>query len=1030
MKFKLHYKLFLFLLFFIGIQHSVKSHSVQIAYCVDCAGNLRIFVEHWHGNAAANSTSMTISLAVGTVTTTQTASPLANLQNIPMSQLPGCATQILSVAGCTGQMNTYNDWVYFDYTGLPAGVPISFTILSGSNVFTADGCNMFPLTVTFTIPLPTTNNVPVVVCEGNLTPAINVPAGVAWTNSNPAIGLPASGTGSIAPFPVVGPNTSVITYTTGCGVTNTTLTTVPNLTVTPSALVNTVCAGSPINFNCNSLTTYTWSGPNGFTSNLQNPTIPSASTLASGIYSVSSTSASGCTKTSTLNILVNPLPVPTPTNTGPYCVGTTMQLNGGAYNTFTWTGPASFNSNLQNPTQTNTQITNAGIYTVSVTDANGCVGSGTTNVVVNPLPIIAVTHPTNCINSTINLTSSGGVTYAWSGPNAYTSNVQNPTITSAQLNMTGIYTVTVTDANNCVNTETASVTVFALPSPTITSNSPVCVGNTLNLFSSGGSNYTWVGPGYSGTTVNPVLNNVQMSAAGVYTLIAGVGTCTASSTYTVVINPLPTPNIVTNSPVCLNFPINFTGSGGVSYSWSGPGLSSILQNPTITNASMSNNGNYILTVTDANGCVNSTNQNVVVNPQPIVSVSGNTVCLNLNTSLSANGGTSYSWTGPAGFTSTSQNPAIINAQLSNAGQYQVIITDANTCSDTLVTNLIVNSLPVPQINSNSPICIDNMLNLSGIGGVSYSWTGPNGFFSAVQNPTIMAHTVGYTGTYNLTVTDANGCVNTTTAAVVVHPIPDVAIASTKNNGCPPFCTDFTFSSSATIQTYNWNLGNGFSGTASTAQGCYDAIGIYTINVQATSIYGCVNSTTHTVEVYPVPVADFNHAPIKPIINIDGEVVFTDASHGANITSWQWYFMNTAQYTSVQQNPTFMYTEPGNYVVALVVKSDKGCVDTILRPLVVGEDFGIYVPNAFTPNSDGLNDVFQPKGFGVVDYELFVFDRWGEKVFSTKKFEEGWDGTFQGRGNKGCEQGTYVWLIRCTSVFSKAHELKGHVTLIR
>ncbi|HRD40579.1 MAG TPA: PKD domain-containing protein, partial [Bacteroidia bacterium] len=314
------------------------------------------------------------------------------------------------------------------------------------------------------------------------------------------------------------------------------------------------------------------------------------------------------------------------------------------------------------------------------------------------------------------------------------------------------------------------------------------------------------------------------------------------------INPLPTPNIVTNSPVCLNFPINFTGSGGVSYSWSGPGLSSSLQNPTITNASMSNNGNYVLTVTDANGCVNSTNQNVVVNPQPAVSISGNTVCLNLNTSLSANGGTSYSWTGPAGFTSTSQNPAIINAQLSNAGQYQVIITDANTCSDTLVTNLIVNSLPVPQINTNSPICIDNVLNLSGIGGVSYSWNGPNGFFSAVQNPTIMANSVGYTGTYNLTVTDANGCVNTTTAAAIVHPIPDVAIASTKNNGCPPFCSDFTFSSSASIQTYNWNLGNGFSGTASTAQGCYDATGIYTINVQATSIHGCVNSTTRTVEV--------------------------------------------------------------------------------------------------------------------------------------------------------------------------------------
>ena len=141
-------------------------------------------------------------------------------------------------------------------------------------------------------------------------------------------------------------------------------------------------------------------------------------------------------------------------------------------------------------------------------------------------------------------------------------------------------------------------------------------------------------------------------------------------------------------------------------------------------------------------------------------------------------------------------------------------------------------------------------------------------------------------------------------------------------------------------------------------------------------------------------------------------------------------MNTAQYTSVLQNPTFMYTEPGTYVVALVVKSDKGCVDTLLRPLVVGDDFGIYVPNAFTPNNDGFNDVFQPKGFGIVKYNLYIFDRWGEKVFQTKVFEESWDGTFQGRGHKICEEAVYTWLIDVTDVFGKAHELKGHVTLIR
>ncbi|MBP7808396.1 MAG: gliding motility-associated C-terminal domain-containing protein [Bacteroidia bacterium] len=1021
-------KILLFLCL-INLPSISKSHSVQVAYCVDCFGNLRIFIEHWHANAAANTTSMTITLVVGTLTTTQTQSPIANIQNVTLANLPGCSTPPISVAGCTGQMNTYNDWVYFDYTGLPTSVPIQFTIISGSNVFTQDGCNMYPLTVSFTIPPATTSMTPISLCMGQLTPPILVPTGVTWTNTNPGIGLPASGTGSIAPFIAMGPASGVITYSNGCGVQSTTITTVPGLTLTPSNN-SPFCAGNTLNLTTTAASSYTWIGPNSFTSNLQNPTITGASSLATGAYTVIGMSATGCTASAVTNVTVNALPVPIPTNTGPYCIGSPMQLNGGAFSTFTWTGPNSFSSNLQNPTQSNTQPINAGVYTVAVIDANGCSGTGTTNVIVNPLPIIAVTNPTNCINSTINLTSNGGTTYSWSGPNAFTSNLQNPTIPSAQLNMTGIYTVTVTDVNNCVNTQTASVTVFAIPSPTITSNSPVCFGTTLNLFSSGGVNYSWSGPGYTGTTVNPVIPNVTMGAAGVYTLMAGIGTCTASSTHTVIINPLPTPNIVTNSPVCINFPINFNGSGGVSYSWSGPGLSSTLQNPTIANSSMSNNGNYVLTVTDANGCVDSTNQNVVVNPQPIVSVSGNTVCQNLNVNLGSSGGITYNWTGPVGFTSSNQNPTITNTQLNNAGQYQVIITDANTCSDTLVTTLIVNPLPTPQIVTNSPICIDHLLSLTGSGGVSYLWSGPNGFFSSVQNPTIMANTTGYTGNYNLTVTDINGCVNSTSTAAVVHPIPNVSITSTKDFGCPPFCSDFSFSSSAPIQSYNWSLGNGATGNTSSAQGCYNSTGIYTVNAQVTSIYGCTNSTTHTVEVYPVPVADFNHAPIKPIINIDGEVTFTDASYNATIATWNWYFMNTAQYTSIQQNPTFMYTEPGNYVVALVVKSDHGCIDTVLRPLVVGEDFGIYVPNAFTPNGDGYNDVFHAKGFGIVDYEINIFDRWGEKVFTTKKFEESWDGTFQGRGDKGCKEDTYVWLIRCTSVFGKAHELKGHVTLIR
>ncbi|HRD40555.1 MAG TPA: gliding motility-associated C-terminal domain-containing protein, partial [Bacteroidia bacterium] len=113
-------------------------------------------------------------------------------------------------------------------------------------------------------------------------------------------------------------------------------------------------------------------------------------------------------------------------------------------------------------------------------------------------------------------------------------------------------------------------------------------------------------------------------------------------------------------------------------------------------------------------------------------------------------------------------------------------------------------------------------------------------------------------------------------------------------------------------------------------------------------------------------------------------------HNATITAWNWYFYSNATNTSNMQHPTFYYPEAGTYPVTLVVKSDKGCIDTITKIIVVGEDFGIYIPNAFTPNGDGLNDFFQPKGFGIKDYELEIFDRWGERIFNTKVFEEGWD----------------------------------------
>jgi gliding motility-associated-like protein len=750
----------------------------------------------------------------------------------------------------------------------------------------------------------------------------------------------------------------------------------------------------------------------------------------SGVYSVT-VSVGTCTASATTSVTVNALPIPIVNSNSPVCANTSINFTGSGGTTYAWAGPA-FTSNLQNPIIANASAANSGTYTLTVTDANSCVSFTTTTVVVNPLPVIVVNNPTVCANQTLNFTATGGANYAWSGPAGFTSALQNPSITTAATNMSGAYTVTVTTAAGCSLTAVSNGVVNPLPNPVAQSNSPVCVGNTINLIGSGGTTYTWTGPNaFSSNLQSPNIPNCGMPNSGTNTLTVGNAFgCIASATVNVVVNPLPTPQIISNSPVCVGQPINFTGSGGTTYAWSGPGLISNIQNPNISLSSMSNSGTYTLTVVDANNCVNSITQNVVVNPLPNPTAVGSTACENSNVTLSATGGVSYSWTGPGGFTSGSQNATISNAQLTASGQYTVVVTDVNSCTNTAVANIIVNPMPVANAGSNGPICVNTNLNLSGNGGVSYSWSGPNGFTSNLQNPTFNANSLNYSGNYNLTVTDVNGCTSSTVVPVVINGIPSGAVQSNIQEGCAPLCVTFTINSSASIANYNWNLGNGVTANTPSPETCYGTTGIYTISAVVSDAIGCTSTVTYTVEVYPQPIADFNHAPLKPIINIDPEVVFTDASYGTQIVSWNWYFMNSAQYTSNVQNPTFMYAEPGTYAVALVVKSDKGCTDTIVRPLVVGEDFGIYVPNAFTPNDDGLNDIFQPKGFGIVKYELQIFDRWGERVFNTKTFEKGWDGKYLSRGGEIIEEGVYTWLINVTSVFGKAHELKGHVTLIK
>ncbi|MCP9769031.1 hypothetical protein EGI22_14025, partial [Lacihabitans sp. LS3-19] len=277
------------------------------------------------------------------------------------------------------------------------------------------------------------------------------------------------------------------------------------------------------------------------------------------------------------------------------CEGQTANIgvstsNGTSPYSYSWTGPNSFTSTLQNPSISNVTSAEAGVYTVLVTDAATCFFTATASITVNALPVPNPgTNSPVCVGQNINLTSSGGISYQWTGPNGFSSNSQNPTINNAALNQSGNYAVTVTNALGCTASAQVAVSVNPLPTPAAGNDSPVCEGGTVNLNASGGTSYSWSGPdGFSSNSQNPQISNIALIAGGIYTVtVTDANGCTATAQTTVTVNPLPNPIAGNDSPVCEGGTVNLNASGGTSYSWSGPdGFSSNSQNPQISNIAL------------------------------------------------------------------------------------------------------------------------------------------------------------------------------------------------------------------------------------------------------------------------------------------------------------------------------------------------------------------------------------------------------------------------------------------------------------
>ncbi len=914
-------------LFLLGFNSQLRAHSVQIAYCVDCAGNLRIFVEHWHGMQSPNSTNMTIVLTVAGSPTTQTTPPTLGIVNVPFGSLPGCATPVTSVAGCAGSMNTYNDWVIYDYSGLPSGVPISFTILSGNNSFTSDGCGMYPLTVNFVIPPPSASGTPVSVCQGQPTAPIPVPAGVNWTNSNTGIGLAGSGTGPIPPFTATGLGSSVISYSTGCGVTNTTLTVVPSLTASFSNSSGTgVCLGTPINFNNTSVSASTgwqWNFGDGGTSTLQNP-VHVYATTGSFVVTQTITNGSACPGTYSTTVVVSPYPVLAFT-TNSVCTGVNVPINNtstiasGSMN-FAWTmtGGTPNSSTATNPVVT---YATGGTYTLNLTATsnNNCVSNLSHTVAIAPVPLA---------NFTLNYT---------------------PCTTS---------------------------------SLTATSTSSLNGGGAITNYQ-----YNWNDASANSIT-NPASHTYASSGPKTITLlITSASGCTATVTKNITITQKPVVNF-TFTPLCMGAAINFTNnsttaSGTNSYTWDyGNASGSNAVNPSVNYA---NSGTYSVTLvaTNTDLCSDSIKKVVNVYGRPIINFTPNNICFNTATTFSnlttttvnANTGTiaTYSWNfGATAGSSTATNPIYTYTNPANATAnitYTVDLytTTSNGCVDVLTKTVTVYSLPTATFVADS-VCITNLTTLTNVGSNNgnpyflFNWDFNNDNIADASSisptATYVFPTPGNTNVTYTVITSPNGgalqCKSIFNKNIWVHAGPQAIITNTNQCvGSTPVGLSGITSTIAigTLTNYAWNYGNATSSlvnaTPSTSV-VYSPSGNYVVTLTVTSSSGCSSIATKTVNVFGRAVIDFNPNAIcfnTPTTFTNLTTTTVNANTSA-VASWSWNFGATAG-SSTLQNPVITYTNPANatanttYSATLFATTANGCKDSLTKVVTV---YSLPTPN--------------------------------------------------------------------------------------
>jgi gliding motility-associated-like protein len=761
----------------------------------------------------------------------------------------------------------------------------------------------------------------------------------------------------------------------GCEATDQVEVTVYALPIVNAGLDQAICSGEQVTLSGSGALDYTWD--NGITDGLA--FTPAVGTID---YTVTGTDANGCEDTDIVQVIVHALPVVDAGLDQIVCDGEQVTLSGSGALNYSWDNGVTNGIAF-------TPAVGTLIYTMTGTNINGCEDTDQVSVTVNPLPAVnAGLDQAVCDGIQVTLNGAGANTYSWNN------GVANGVAFNAPVGTT-IYTVTGTSIDGCEATDQVEVTVYALPIVNAGLDQAICSGEQVTLSGAGAVDYTWDNGITDGLAFTPAVGTIDYTVTG-----TDVNGCEDTDVVQVIVHALPVVDAGLDQIVCDGEQVTLSGSGSLNYSWDNGVSNGIAFIPAVGTLI------YTMTGTDINGCEDTDQVSVTVNPLPAANAGIDQIeCDGETVTLSASGALDYSW-----------NNGVVDGVpfIPTVGIhiYTVTGTDINGCENDDNVQVTINPNPVVGAGANKVLCEGGSVTLSGIGATAYAWN--NGVVNGVPfTPALGVQTYTLIGSF------ATGCSSIDSLTVTVHPNPNVTTHD----------AEICRGESVTLK--------GFGADAYVwTNGVIDNVPFYPTNsgdyfVTGTTIFGCSGSAVAKVIVHELPTANF-YMTNDDFSIIDPSSMFMNTSSGA--VSYIWDF-NDGSPSSTEVSPyhEFPSTDVGTYMVQLTAISAFGCKDSTVRMIEIKEEVLFYVPNAFTPDGDNFNGVFNPvfmDGFDPRDYTLYIFNRWGQIVFESHDTAEGWDGRF-GLGGDYAQDGVYTWKIIVKAEHSnKTGVYVGHVSLLR